>query len=1014
MKSFFTTPKKPFLLTLFIVLALISFYSAIAIGNSPQTKPGNTFPAEPDDRPAGFESEKNHEPSPYLQAIALDAFAEAKDRARMSPLSPITSGREFSPLQVTNDSLSSGWINPVPPPIRPDPPWNNDILSGRITALAFDATDSSVVYAGGLGGFFRGTYNGASWTWSILSNTWQSQAVSAIAIDPDGIIYVGTGNLDTSRSFGTGLYRSLNGGITWDSFIGACPTCNPPATNLFNWSIVRGLAIDPNVRFGGFHPIYVGIDRFTGSSGGVFRSTDRGMTWTLWFAEPCPSPPSDGCDGVFGVAIDSLTTPSTLYLADVSGVWKNVSGDNDPSHWQHLFLGYGNHNSGWRTRLIVVNPHDGRNYSIPYFLGPGIPDDNKNRLYYSENADTNWTQIKTLCADGRGDGCYAAGDEISPEVLAVDPFDRRNIVIGAIDLFRTTVPAYPSPGPSASPISTTWQSVRGQANFLDLHVDQRSLLFSDTVPHLVYVGNDGGIWRSPQAGTQNTWSNLNDALPGMWLLGVAVSQGSIMGGTFDNGPIFYDAQSGTGEWKQVWGGDSFSVLIDPANNSYSYFTINYITPSNPHQAHPFFRYIRSQGFGDISPAVDCTNNAGTGIWSMSVNELVHALPHITTACRWSVYRTWNARVSPVTWQQLGDVGAPFTNFLSAAFEAPSDPRVVYASEDTGAVIRRTKNAPDLGIPGTTPTPGATWFQGRVHTDANHSCSRIDRITVDPTNADTAYLVCKEMIFKTTSTSPDQDWYPTGATPNLYYHDLVIDPLAPSHIIAASDTGVRASTDGGASWGVIPGIPDGMIVTTLWLDASVDPAHPGPRQLAASTKGRGVYLVNLDQLPAPGLVISGAAVFCSSPSLTPLSSVIMTLTGSGSGSTSTDDSGQYSLAGLVSEGSYTVTPAKAALPPASFGINTVDVIAVQRHFLNIGSIPPGCRLAAADVNGDNSITTVDVIAVQRFFLALTSGTANTGNHQFVPASRSYSGITNNQTNQNYDTLVFGDVASPFVH
>ena len=61
----------------------------------------------------------------------------------------------------------------------------------------------------------------------------------------------------------------------------------------------------------------------------------------------------------------------------------------------------------------------------------------------------------------------------------------------------------------------------------------------------------------------------------------------------------------------------------------------------------------------------------------------------------------------------------------------------------------------------------------------------------------------------------------------------------------------------------------------------------------------------------------------------------------------------------------------------------------------------------------SVNTVDVIAIQRFFLGLTTGIANVGKYQFTPANRTYPGIVTNQTAQNYDTLVFGDVASSFV-
>lgn len=104
----------------------------------------------------------------------------------------------------------------------------------------------------------------------------------------------------------------------------------------------------------------------------------------------------------------------------------------------------------------------------------------------------------------------------------------------------------------------------------------------------------------------------------------------------------------------------------------------------------------------------------------------------------------------------------------------------------------------------------------------------------------------------------------------------------------------------------------------------------------------------------------------------------------------------------------------ALTPGTAGINTVDAVAVQRHFLNILTIPPGCQLTAADVNSDASVNTADVIAIQRFVLGLSTGIANTGSYLFNPLSRSYSPLTSSQTAQDYDSLVFGDVASGFIH
>jgi len=141
-------------------------------------------------------------------------------------------------------------------------------------------------------------------------------------------------------------------------------------------------------------------------------------------------------------------------------------------------------------------------------------------------------------------------------------------------------------------------------------------------------------------------------------------------------------------------------------------------------------------------------------------------------------------------------------------------------------------------------------------------------------------------------------------------------------------------------------------------------------------------------------------------------VTLFLGGDVSGSALSDNSGNYQLPSLTAGGTYTVTPSKAARTPGSTGINTVDVIATQRHFLIIGTPLSGCPLLASDTNGDASINTVDVVAIQRFFLALPNGIANTGKYQFSPTSRSYPAVAVDQTNQNYNTLIFGDVAPPF--
>jgi len=167
-------------------------------------------------------------------------------------------------------------------------------------------------------------------------------------------------------------------------------------------------------------------------------------------------------------------------------------------------------------------------------------------------------------------------------------------------------------------------------------------------------------------------------------------------------------------------------------------------------------------------------------------------------------------------------------------------------------------------------------------------------------------------------------------------------------------------------------------------------------------------------PTPGSInVSGTVSYCSNPSLAPVPAVTVTVAGGAGGSTVTDANGNYTL-NVPSGGNYTVTPSKAPLTPGVAGINTIDVIAVQRHFLLIGTPLSGCRLTAADVNGLNGVDTVDVVAIQRFFLTMSTGIANVGKYQFNPANRNYSGVISDQTGQNYDALIFGDVTGSFVY
>jgi hypothetical protein len=142
---------------------------------------------------------------------------------------------------------------------------------------------------------------------------------------------------------------------------------------------------------------------------------------------------------------------------------------------------------------------------------------------------------------------------------------------------------------------------------------------------------------------------------------------------------------------------------------------------------------------------------------------------------------------------------------------------------------------------------------------------------------------------------------------------------------------------------------------------------------------------------------------------------MTLTGGPGGSTVTAANGTYSFTGLPAGLNYTVTPSKATRPPLSGGINAVDVLAVQKQFLQIPPALLACHLLAADVTPPlmGNPNAVDILAIQKYFLGL-SGVASTGSYQFTPATRTYTALATNQTAQDFEARVLGDVVGGFVN
>ncbi|MFC2151020.1 WD40/YVTN/BNR-like repeat-containing protein [Bacteroidota bacterium] len=143
------------------------------------------------------------------------------------------------------------------------------VMSGRITDLAGHPTNSKIIYAGtGGGGVWKSMDGGVIFN-SIFDN--YNQSIGTIAIDPsdpDHILWVGTGETWTRNSIspGDGLYKSIDGGTNWEK------------VGFEKSDHISSIQINPNnsneVYVGVLGPLWG-----DGNERGVYKTLDGGITW---------------------------------------------------------------------------------------------------------------------------------------------------------------------------------------------------------------------------------------------------------------------------------------------------------------------------------------------------------------------------------------------------------------------------------------------------------------------------------------------------------------------------------------------------------------------------------------------------------------------------------------------------------------------------------------------------------------------------------------------------------------
>jgi photosystem II stability/assembly factor-like uncharacterized protein len=454
-------------------------------------------------KPKKAAQKQKGQPSPSVLMAKLRL--QAVDHTRR--MSHLTAAAEPGAEPVAPTPGASNWVQMGPSAIPKGQTYSaaRVLVSGRVTAIVVDPTDSNTVYAGtAQGGVWKTSDRGATWTPQNDNNI--SLAIGALAMDPSNhlVLYAGTGegNFAGDSYYGNGVLNTTDGGATpWAEL----------ATTTFAGVRFGRLAITPGTP----------VRLLAATSSGFFRSIDSGVTWSAMSGLPASA--------ATDVVIDP-TTPTTVYAAFWGvGIYKSTNAGAATPTWTKLAGGLPTSNF---TRIVL-----GMSASSPQTLyalmsssGPAYL---VNQFYVTADGGTSWSSIALPGGNIGGQGFYNLN-------CAVDPTTPDIVYLSSISLWKATRSG------------STWTITDIGGAF---HPDNHALGFDPANNLVIYAGSDGGIYRSTDGGV--TWSDsINKGLCIAQFEFLAQHPGSdavVFGGTQDNGTeefrndaVFYHSDDGDG------------------------------------------------------------------------------------------------------------------------------------------------------------------------------------------------------------------------------------------------------------------------------------------------------------------------------------------------------------------------------------------------------------------------------------------------------------------------------------
>jgi photosystem II stability/assembly factor-like uncharacterized protein len=410
---------------------------------------------------------------------------------------------------------------------------------GRVNCIAFHPTNSNHFWLGAPAGGLWETIDGGA-NWAPLTDANTVLGVSAIAVTSNYSIsqtmYIGTGDRDgwnvsalgsgnLHDNEGIGVLKTTDGGATWVSSL-----YFPPDSL---W-VVYDLLIDPTNN----SVLYAATGK------GIYETTDAGVSWT----QITPSVYNDlefqpGNSSVFYGAF--INSGYVTKFTRVGGI--------PPWTWSSIQLS----TTAIRTELAV----SANNSSVVYAVTVN-PQRGLGAIYKSTDWGGTYTNIFSGTSASNnilGYGCTPttfSGQGDFDLFITANPTNVNDVYVGGINVWRSTDGGY------NWSIKSHWNGTCS-GTVTEVHCDQHCCEFNGST---VYIGNDGGIYKSTDNGT--TWNDISNSLVinQIYRIGLAkYDPFEYIIGLQDNGTHLHSG----GSWVMdaVMGGDGMECFIDPTDNN---------------------------------------------------------------------------------------------------------------------------------------------------------------------------------------------------------------------------------------------------------------------------------------------------------------------------------------------------------------------------------------------------------------------------------------------------------------